>query len=191
MTSAASNQPAETGRGVASLVRLLAGVAAFKLALYRRFCGLATNAQGIGLLGLRLALASVFWSSALTKVQTATLFTVGDFRFRVPLPVIQDGTFILFSYEYFPTAPAWLTDTAAVLATVFEVILPPLLALGLFTRFAAAGLLVMTLVIQAFVYPTWSHFVSPAMWWAAAALALVAFGGGVLSLDRRLGVDHA
>lgn len=191
MTAAASNHRVESRKDVAPILRPLAGVIAFKAALYRRFCAAATHAQSVSLVGLRLAVASVYWSSALTKVQTVTLFSVGDFRFRLPLPVIQDGTFILFSYEYFPTAPAWLTDTAAVLATVFEVILPPLLALGLFTRFAAAGLLVMTLVIQAFVYPTWSHFVSPAMWWAAAALALVAFGGGVLSLDRRLGVDHA
>ena len=58
---------------------------------------------------------------------------------------------------------------------------PLLLALGLFTRFSASALLVMTLVIQVFVYPdAWPTHLS----WAGLLLPLIAFGGGTLSLDR-------
>ena len=60
--------------------------------------------------------------------------------------------------------------------------LPALLLLGIFTRFAALGLLGMTLVIQTFVYPdAWSTHLS----WAALLLLLVARGGGAWSLDRQ------
>ena len=55
--------------------------------------------------------------------------------------------------------------------------------LGLFTRFAATALLVMTLVIQLFVYPdAWPTHLS----WAGLLLPLIALGGGKLSLDRVL-----
>jgi putative oxidoreductase len=57
------------------------------------------------------------------------------------------------------------------------------LVLGLFTRFAALGLLVMTVVIQFTVPEGWANFHLP---WAAMALALVVFGGGGLALDAVL-----
>ncbi|MNJ80328.1 hypothetical protein D3C77_786690 [compost metagenome] len=55
-----------------------------------------------------------------------------------------------------------------------------LLLLGLATRLSALGLLVMTAVIQIFVYPDAypTHGV-----WAAVLLYLVARGGGAVSLD--------
>ena len=53
--------------------------------------------------------------------------------------------------------------------------------MGLFTRFAAGGLLVMTAVIEIFVYPdAWPTHLS----WAGLLLPLIALGGGKLSLDR-------
>jgi len=59
--------------------------------------------------------------------------------------------------------------------------LPILLTLGLFTRISAAGLLVMTAVIEIFVYPdAWPTHLS----WAGLLLPLIALGGGKLSLDR-------
>jgi putative oxidoreductase len=70
----------------------------------------------------------------------------------------------------------------AVPLTVFaEHVFPMLLLFGLATRFSAGALLVMTLVIQIFVFPD-------AWWpvhslWAAMAAILIVRGGGRFSLD--------
>ncbi|ATQ44614.1 DoxX family protein [Caulobacter mirabilis] len=116
------------------------------------------------LLVARLAVAAVFFLSGRTKVEG--------------LLTITDGAYELFRTEYrLPLIPP---DIAAVAATLSEHAFPILLALGLFTRAAAAGLLVMTLVIQLFVYPdAWPTHLS----WAAILLPLIARGGGAWSLD--------
>jgi len=58
-----------------------------------------------------------------------------------------------------------------------------LIALGLFTRLSAGALLVMTLVIEVFVYPdAWPTHLS----WAGLLLYLIGRGAGPLSLDRVL-----
>ncbi|MBA3511130.1 DoxX family protein [Sphingomonas sp.] len=117
----------------------------------------------------RLAIASVFFLSGRTKVEG--LFT------------ITDSTFFMFESEY--QVPLMRSDTAAYLATTAEHIFPILLVLGLFTRVSAAALLVMTFVIQIFVYPdAWPTHLS----WAALLIPLIARGGGRLSLDCLLGV---
>ena len=69
---------------------------------------------------------------------------------------------------------------AAYGAGIAEIVLPVLLVLGLFTRFAALGLLMMTAIIQITVPEGWANFHLP---WAAMALALVVFGGGMIALD--------
>lgn len=63
---------------------------------------------------------------------------------------------------------------------IAELVLPVLLVLGLFTRYAALGLLVMTGVIQLTVPDGWANFHLP---WAAMALTLVVYGGGRIALD--------
>ena len=69
------------------------------------------------------------------------------------------------------------------MATYAEHIFPILLVLGLFTRFAALSLLMMTAVIQLFVYPeAWTVH----MWWALALLYLIRYGGGKVSADHFL-----
>jgi putative oxidoreductase len=123
-------------------------------------------------LALRVFPAMVFWLSGRTKVEG--LFS------------IKDSTWFLFEQEY--ALPLIPSDLAAVLATVAEHALPILLILGLFTRFAALGLLVMTAVIQIFVYP--DAWVTHGLW-AAAFLALIAHGPGRLSLDHVLGLDRS
>ncbi len=65
-----------------------------------------------------------------------------------------------------------------------EHIFPALLIIGLATRFSAGALLVMTLVIQIFVFPD-------AWWpvhslWAAMAAILIVRGGGLFSIDALL-----
>jgi putative oxidoreductase len=65
-------------------------------------------------------------------------------------------------------------------AAFAEHLFPILLVLGFATRFAALALLVMTLVIEIFVYPdAWPTHGT----WAACLLILMTRGPGPLSLD--------
>src|SRR5262249_48602888 len=75
-------------------------------------------------------------------------------------------------------------DTLALLVALAEILLPILLLIGLGTRFAALGLLIMTGVIQLVFPDGWANF---HLYWAAIALAIVAFGPGALSLARLVG----
>jgi putative oxidoreductase len=73
-------------------------------------------------------------------------------------------------------------DVAAYMATAAENVLSVLLIAGLASRLSAAGLLVMTAVIQS-VYPSgWPEHVL----WAAALLVVVTRGPGVVSVDHLL-----
>ncbi len=133
------------------------------------FASLADRAIPLSLMLLlqRLAIAAVFFLSGRTKVEG--LFTVSD------------SAFFLFEHEYaLPFIPPHL---AAYAATAAEHIFPVLLVLGLLTRFSALALLIMTAVIQLFVYPgAWAVHLT----WAALLIPLIARGGGKMSLDRLL-----
>lgn len=98
---------------------------------------------------------------------------------------IKDSTWFLFEHEY--ALPIIPHEWAAVLATMAEHLLPLLLVFGLFTRFAALGLLGMTLVIQIFVYP--DAWITHGLW-AAPLLAVMARGPGRLSIDHMIGLDR-
>ena len=121
-------------------------------------------------LALRVFPAMVFLQSGRTKVEG--------------LISIKPSTYFLFENEY--ALPLIPPDLAAILATAAEHVLPVLLILGLFTRLSALGLLGMTAVIQVFVYP--GAWITHGLW-AAALLAIIAFGPGRLSLDRLIGLD--
>ena len=121
------------------------------------------------LLVQRLAIAAVFFMSGRTKVDG--LLTVNDTAFE------------LFRSDY--ALPFVKPEIAAYAATYSEHLFPILLVLGLFTRASAGALLVMTLIIEIFVYPdAWPTHLS----WAGLLLPLLAFGGGKLSLDQLLRV---
>ncbi len=122
--------------------------------------------NGLALLVVRLALAAQFWRSARTKVEEGSFLTIN--------PI----TFDLFRDEYQMPVP----EITGTIATYAEHVLPILVMLGLATRFGAAGLLVMTGVIQLFVYP--EAFWNPHVMWFGLALILVARGGGVFAMDR-------
>lgn len=77
-------------------------------------------------LGLRLYLANVFFKSGLTKIQS------------------WDSTLYLFSDVY--QVPLLPPDVAAYMAAGGELALPVFLVLGLFGRFAAAGLFILNAV---------------------------------------------
>ncbi len=117
----------------------------------------------------RLALGAIFFQSGRTKVEG--------------LLTVSEGAYTLFREEY--KVPFVPPELAAHLATYAEHLLPALLVLGLFTRLSALGLLGMTAVIQAFVYPdAWPTHLS----WATLALYLVGRGAGAVSLDNLLRV---
>lgn len=119
------------------------------------------------LLAARIAVASIFLLSGRTKVEG--FFTM------------KQATYDLFAYEY--ALPLVAPELAAKAATVAEHVLPMLLIAGLCSRLSAAGLLVMTLVIQLFVYPAaWPTHLS----WAALLLPIIARGAGSASLDHLL-----
>jgi putative oxidoreductase len=112
-------------------------------------------------LPLRLAVATVFWNSAMAKLAN------------------WDTTISLFVEEYqVPLLPPAL---AAYMALTIELTTPVLLVLGLFTRLVALVLLGMTAVIEIFVYPqAWPTHIQ----WAAMLLILLCRGPGEISLDR-------
>ncbi len=121
------------------------------------------------LLIARLGIAAVFFQSGRTKVEG--------------ILTLSDSTYALFEAEY--ALPLISPHIAAHAAAYAEHLFPILLVLGLTTRFAALALLIMTLVIQTFVYPdAWPTHLT----WAGLLLPLIVRGGGNWSLDSRLGI---
>jgi putative oxidoreductase len=68
----------------------------------------------------------------------------------------------------------------AFLSGCWEITLSVLLVLGLATRFAALGLLFMTLIIELTVPDGWPIHIT----WAAMALGIMAWGPGRISIDH-------
>ena len=135
---------------------------------------LAAIPQSIPLLALRIALAIPFFFSGLTKWDGFLQLSAGaHFLFEEEFRLHLFGSAIPYP---FPIAMA----TAAGIA---EIILPILIVVGLGTRFAALGLLVMTAIIQITIPEGWANFHLP---WAAMALTLMVFGGGRLAVDEFL-----
>ena len=128
---------------------------------------LDTWLQPVALLALRLYLARVFLLSGLTKIED------------------WDTTLLLFTEEYHvPLLPPAL---AAVLGTAGELLLPPLLLLGLAGRFAALGLFVLNLMA---VVSYWHALEGSALefhlQWGLMLLLLLASSPGKLALDALL-----
>ncbi|MBX9466235.1 MAG: DoxX family protein [Aquamicrobium sp.] len=142
--------------------------------LHRLDALLASIPPSLALLMLRVALAVPFFRSGLTKWEgflnlspSAHYLFANEFKLH------------LFGQAYgfpLPTLAAWGSSLG-------EIVLPVLLVAGLFTRFAAFGLLLMTAVIQLTIPDGWANFHLP---WAAMALALVVYGGGRVSADALL-----
>jgi putative oxidoreductase len=108
--------------------------------------------------------AALFWQSGQTKVAGFSL---------------KPSAIALFENEY--QLPLTYPEIAAYVSAVAEHLFPVLLVIGLASRFSALALLVMTTVIEVFVYPgAWpTHGV-----WATCFLIVIARGPGLLSLDH-------
>lgn len=115
-------------------------------------------------LSARIFPALVFWQSGQTKVAGFSL---------------KPSAIALFEEEY--RLPLLDPEIAACAAAIAEHLFPVLLVIGLASRFSAMTLLLMTAVIQVFVYPdAWpTHGV-----WATCFLIVIARGPGLLSLDH-------
>jgi putative oxidoreductase len=112
---------------------------------------------------LRFALALPFWRSGVKKWDGfLQLNDVAVFLFSSEFKLHLPGG----PYDFpAPALMAFVTGSA-------EILLPFLLALGLATRLAATGLLVMTIVVQLTVPDGWPLHVT----WAAMALAIMRWG---------------
>ena len=121
---------------------------------------------------IRVGVADVFWRSGQTKVD----------GWHVTETAVQ-----LFRDEY--RLPVLTPEVAATLAAVSEHLFSALLLVGLAARLSALGLLVMTLVIEVFVYPeNWPDH----LLWSGCLLYVIARGPGELSFDAlvRRSVDR-
>ena len=122
---------------------------------------------------LRFALAVPFWRSGILKWDgflqlndtAVTLFT-DEFKLHLP-----GGPYPFPA----PIAMAFLSGCG-------EIAFPVLLVFGLGARFAALGLLFMTLIVELTIPDGWPIHIT----WAAMALAIMAYGPGRLSLDHLL-----
>lgn len=140
--------------------------------------------SAVALLG-RFSIAATFWNSGQTKIEGFVFNPVsGDVQ--LGWPRLSPSAVDLFRDEY--RLPLLPPEFAAVMAAAAEHLLPLLLLLGLGTRLASLGLLVMTAVIQFLVYP--GAYATHGLW-AAVLLWLMLRGAGAVSLDRLLAGRHS
>ncbi|WP_432723825.1 DoxX family protein [Jeongeupia wiesaeckerbachi] len=115
-------------------------------------------------LAARLYVAKAFFLSGLTKIRD------------------WDTTLLLFTEEYH--VPILAPAIAAPLATAGELVLPVLLVLGLFGRFAAAGLFILN-AVAVLSYPGLEAIeIKDHVLWGVLLAYLVIHGCGAWSIDR-------
>jgi len=115
-------------------------------------------------IGLRLHLANVFFKSGLTKIKT------------------WDSTLYLFNEAY--RVPLLSPEIAAYLATGAELMLPVLLVVGLFGRFAALGLFILNAVaVYAYFHELSEAGINQHLYWGLLLAVLMLHGMSKLSLD--------
>ena len=137
--------------------------------LYDRLTALLSSrlAESLALLVTRVALAGIFWRAGRTKVVEGTTLEIDEIQY------------FIFENEF--AGLPLPSEIAVPMATYAEHLFPLLLVIGLATRFSALALMIMTLVIQVFVFPdAWwqTHIV-----WVAMAAILLSRGAGTFSLD--------
>jgi putative oxidoreductase len=113
---------------------------------------------------IRTGIAIMFWRSGQTKVSGWH---------------VTDSAIQLFRDEY--KLPIFPPEVAATLAAVQEHLFSALLIVGLASRLSALGLLIMTAVIEIFVYPeNWAEH----LLWSGSLLYIIVRGPGALSADE-------
>ena len=122
----------------------------------------------LSILGLRLWVANVFYSSGILKLPQGFL-GIGQGNW--------DTTLILFTHEH--PVPFLAPEVAAVMGTAMEILAPVALVLGLGARLGAVGLLTMTAVIEFTYQHSPEHIV-----WALFLSVILLQGPGKISLDH-------
>lgn len=154
-------------------------------ALYAQFAALCGKVPyAVVALACRIAAAVPFWRSGQSKLEGADIFGV-----KYELFSLKASKVYLFENEFGFSES--IAPIAAQMAALGENLLPPLLVFGLLTRAGALGLLVMTAVIQFYVFPeellkadgNWAMHLQ----WAAPLLVVLQRGAGAVSLDALLG----
>jgi putative oxidoreductase len=135
--------------------------------LWLRFVQLLEAMQPLAQLAARLYLARVFLLSGLTKIRD------------------WDTTIALFTDEY--KVPLLPPHVAAFMGTGGELVLPVLLVLGLFGRFAALGLTVLNIVAAISLMDVADAALQQHVFWGSLLLGLLLWGPGRWSADGLLG----
>lgn len=133
----------------------------------------------------RLGTVGAFTAPPVVRIALALPFLRSGLTRWDPFPDLSIGTQFLFEYQFKLHLFGSLVDLPAPLFLAYvtacaEIVLPMLLIVGLATRLASLGLLIMTGVIQLIVPDGWANY---HLYWAGLALALIALGPGVWSLD--------
>jgi putative oxidoreductase len=137
------------------------------LNLAQRAVAALESLQPLALLAARLSVARAFFLSGLTKLRD------------------WDTTLALFADEYH--VPLLPTEMAAWLGTGGELVLPVLLALGRFGRFAALGLFVVNAVTVISLAEIGPAALQQHQFWGSLLLGLLLWGLRRWSLDAWLG----
>ena len=120
----------------------------------------------IVLLAVRIIPAMAFFKSGLTKIQS------------------WDSTLYLFEEEY--QVPFLPFELAAYTGTAAELILPPILLLGLFTRLSSGALFLFNIVAVVSYPVIWAGGFYDHQLWAMMLIVSVIWGPGKLSVDHLL-----
>lgn len=121
-------------------------------------------------LGIRLFMANIFLKSGWQKFQTY---------------LNDDWASTVYLFQEIHAIPGIPADIAAVAGTGGELLFGALLIMGVFTRFAAAGLIVMTLVIEFFAVSSFGDSLSNSdhsLWMMLLAVPFL-YGPKALSVD--------
>ena len=135
-------------------------------------------------LALRLLMARIFFIDGQTRIEGPRLpLDIYGYHFSFIAPLhVKAETFTAFLTQYAPLpVPPILS---AYLVSYAEFILPIMLVIGLGTRFAAFGLLIMTAVISIYILP--EALWSAQIFWIAVLMVLLSQGAGDISLDRAI-----
>ena len=138
------------------------------MAEYKRLSNfIETATTPLIMLIVRLWISWVFFLAGLTKIRD------------------WENTVFLFEFEY--NVPILSPSVAALMATTFELGMPVLIALGLFTRIAVLPLFGMALIIQFVLGATNPAYDNVEHYYWMMIFALLAIRGpGSWSLDARL-----
>ena len=128
--------------------------------------GALERLQPLAQLAARIYVASIFFRSGLTKLHD------------------WDTTLALFADEYH--MPLLNPTVAAFMGTGGELVLPVLLVLGLFGRFAAVGLSVLNVVAAISLMDLPEPALMGHIFWGSLLIGLLLWGPGAASLDRFL-----